>query len=182
MKIYTGFGDRGETSLWGGTTVPKSNPQVQAYGTLDELNSLLGLLSAKVRSEETVERLRRVQEQLFTFSAEIASDAKGRSRLEGKIGSAEINLLEKEMDAWNESLPALKNFILPGGSESAALAHLARTVCRRAERELVILEGDAALRPDCLVFINRLSDWLFLLARVLNVENNVDDVLWLGNR
>ena len=180
MKIYTGSGDKGDTSLYGGTTIRKDHPKVAVYGSLDELNSMLGIVCVKVSEAAIVSELQRVQNEIFDLSAEVAADERGVGMLENKISNEHYERLEKTMDRWNEQLEPLKKFILPGGSESATFAHVARTICRRAERELTALASIEQVRPDCLVYLNRLSDWIFVLARLLNKLNGKDDVFWNG--
>ncbi len=181
MKIYTGFGDTGKTSLWGGQVVDKNHPRVMLYGTLDELNSFCGLLASKLSDTGLKEKLTRIQNELFVLSSEIAAANSSRvQKAQDKITVKEIKYLEKEMDAWDAELPALKQFILPGGSEQAALSHIARTVCRRSERELISLSKTTEVRTECFVYLNRLSDWFFLLARKCNLLENVNDIPWNG--
>jgi len=181
MKIYTGFGDRGKTSLFGGEVVQKDDPRIELYGTLDELNSLLGLLRAKNTDKQIDSRLRREQSHIFTLSSEIATpDPKIRHKIPSPLTLTEAGQLEKEMDELSQKLPALKNFILPGGSEAAAIAHIARTVCRRCERLFVALHEQSKQREELLVYLNRLSDWLFLIARYLNKLSNIKETTWDG--
>lgn len=183
MKIYTGFGDKGSTALFGGNIVKKNHVRVEVYGTLDELNSLIGLLRAKNKNEELDHILFRIQNEIFVISSEIAApDEDKRSKFSDEIDEKHIAQLESEIDNYSDQLEPLKNFILPGGSEDASIAHLARTVCRRAERILVSLNDDLTVRSVVLVYLNRLSDLFFVLARYLNKLNNIDDVGWKGLR
>ena len=177
MKIYTGFGDQGKTSLWGGEVVLKNDPRVTAYGTLDELNSVVGLIRSINDVAEIDFALQTRQNEIFNLSSEIAaSDNKQEVDLPNKISSEHIRALESEMDIWTKKLPPLKKFILPGGGASAAHAHVARTVCRRAEREMVGVADNGSLRDICLIYINRLSDWFFVLGRYLNHLGNIEDI------
>jgi len=179
-KIYTKTGDKGQTSLVGGTRVDKTDVRLEAYGTLDELNSVLGVLRSNLGAGDfprSVERsLRVIQNNLFNLGSRLAcEDEKLRSALPS-LSAGAVESLEKEMDLWEGELPALRNFILPGGSTLAAYAHLARTVSRRAER--AALRVTAGVDAGQLVYLNRLSDWFFLLARKFNQVANVEDVLW----
>ncbi len=184
-KIYTKGGDQGETSLVGGARVPKSHQRLNVYGTLDELNSVLGLIAAQNRSfsdgrftDQVNVRLKRVQDNLFNLGSHLAcEDAQLRARLP-QANAALIPEMEADMDLWESELPPLRNFILPGGHPLAAFSHLARTVCRRAEREAVELRKSTEVEPEVVVFLNRLSDWLFLLARKFNALAGEPDVEW----
>ncbi len=179
MKIYTGYGDQGETALFGGRKVKKHHLRVQFYGALDELNSYLGLVRSKNTLTDIDNLLNGIQNNLFTVSAEAASaDDKAVSKLPSLVGKEEIDDLEKTIDKLSDELPSLKNFILPGGTETAALCHVSRSVCRRAERMLTRLMEEETIRPDVLIFLNRLSDLLFVLGRFINYKNNVNDILW----
>lgn len=172
-KIYTRTGDDGSTGLADGNRIAKNAQRVEAMGTADELNCHIGLLIETLDSDdELVESLRRIQHHLFDLGGEFAIPG---SQV---IGDDHIEWLEQTLDRHNENLPPLKNFILPGGTQGAALAHVARAVCRRAERRLVALGRAEALPPVMLQYVNRLSDLLFVLARVLNRRAGADDVLW----
>ncbi len=179
MKIYTGFGDSGKTSLWGGEIVKKNDPRVSAYGALDELNSATGLIRSLNDSIEIDSVLKNRQNEIFNLSSEIAASGKKQdTELTNAISEEHIRVLESEIDVWTEELPPLKKFILPGGGMAAAQAHIARTICRRAEREMVGAANTNQLREICLVYINRLSDWFFVLGRYLNYLQNIDDNTW----
>lgn len=181
MKIYTGFGDQGKTALFGGKNVPKNHPRVEVYGQLDELNSVIGLIVAKDINNDPDHILRRIQNELFVVSSEIATpDRKKTERFSELIGRAHQHSLEKEIDRLSAHLPELKNFILPGGCEAAALCHLARTVCRRAERALVGLMREEDIRQDILIYLNRLGDLLFVLSRFYNHRAGLEDTPWKG--
>lgn len=184
-KIYTKTGDKGQTSLVGGTRVAKTNARLEAYGTLDELNSVVGLIRSHLSSSDLKEfgrqvesSLQVIQNNLFNIGSHLAcEDAAMTSKLPS-LSALAIASLEKEMDLWESELPALRNFILPGGSALAGFAHLGRTVCRRAERETVKLSESCAVDAEHIVYLNRLSDWLFLLAREFNQRLKFADLEW----
>jgi cob(I)alamin adenosyltransferase len=171
VKIYTRTGDRGETSLFGGARVPKNDARIEAYGTVDELNSHLGVVLAI----EADAQLLAVQRDLFEIGAHLASP--GTSRFAG-VEASRIEELERGIDAMESELAPLKSFILPGGTSAAAQLHVARTVCRRAERLVVALnDGDTATQSS-IAYLNRLSDYLFVAARYANHKRGVEDVPW----
>ena len=171
-KIYTRTGDDGTTGLGDGTRVAKDDARVEAYGTLDELNSVLGVLLAEPLPKEVVETLQPIQHELFDLGSEFC--------LPGytAITTEHVARLETTLDRFNESLPPLKEFILPGGSRAAALCHLARTVCRRAERRAWALHRQHPQNPESIKYLNRLSDLLFVLARMIARQNGGTEVLW----
>jgi cob(I)alamin adenosyltransferase len=171
VKIYTRTGDAGETSLFGGARVAKNDPRIEAYGTVDELNSFLGVARASWPASPIDEELARVQSDLFDVGAHLASP--GNSRYPG-AGEGRIEAIEHAIDAMERELAPLKSFILPGGSLAAGHLHVARSVCRRAER-LVVAMGD---EYDVVRYLNRLSDYLFVAARFANLRHGVDDVAW----
>jgi len=178
MKIYTKGGDTGETSLFGGSRVPKDDLKLRAYGTLDELNATLGVALAETGiSQELAAKLTRVQGELFQLGAELATP-RGRKVTSALLAEAETERLEKEIDAMEAKLQPLKSFILPGGSRLSALLHLVRTVSRRAEREMITLHRAELLRPQVLQYVNRLSDYFFVCARYANHQAGVADTLW----
>ncbi len=179
MKIYTKTGDSGETGLFGGPRVAKNAPRIEAYGTLDELNAVLGVVRACGPDAAFDGPLARVQNQLFDLGAELASPDPAKCRVSG-VGEAEIVALEHEIDAWEATLPPLRQFILPGGADAGAHLHVARTVCRRAERRLVTLasQSDEHVDPLAMKYVNRLSDWLFVLARAVNQTAGIGDTPW----
>lgn len=181
MKIYTGFGDEGKTALFGGEVVSKSHLRVELYGTLDELNSIIGILKIKISDSGSVSLLEQIQKDLFVLSAEIATpDEAKRKHFDHHIMEKDVRRLEREIDRMDEKLPQLRNFILPGGGEAAAFSHLARTVCRRAERIFTLLYGNAEVRKTLGVYLNRLSDLFFVLGRFQNQIEGVQDVMWEG--
>jgi len=176
-KIYTRTGDDGSTGLGDGSRVPKDSPRVAAFGTVDELNSAIGLLLAASLPEAARNCLTRIQHELFDLGGELC--VPGTSL----IPDAYVTQLEFELDTFNAALPALKDFILPGGTEAAARCHLARTICRRAEREVVSLSRQEDTNSASLRYLNRLSDLLFVLARVLARAEGGAEVLWVhGDR
>ena len=176
MKIYTRTGDGGETSLLSGGRVAKDHPRIEVYGTLDELNSLLGLLLAEEIPEAAVGELERVQSTLFSMGAALA-DAEGRFSHDPGVWAAAP--LERWIDGMDAELEPLRSFILPGGCRAAAIAHVARTVCRRAERCATAAGREPGGLPDgVLVYLNRLSDSLFVLARWLNLRSGVSERRW----
>jgi cob(I)alamin adenosyltransferase len=178
MKLYTKTGDDGTTGLFGGGRVPKASARVEAYGTVDETNAAIGVARA-ARLDPAIDAvLAHVQEDLFTLGAELACVPGREAKLAmGLIGGADIERLEHAIDEADAACPPLKNFVLPGGTPQAAALHVARTVCRRAERAVLLLD-DAPPRRELVVYLNRLSDLLFALARRANVVAGVPDVLW----
>lgn len=180
MKIYTRRGDGGETDLFGGPRVGKDHPRVEAYGAVDELNALAGLCAATTDHEDLRSALRSVQEQLLGLGAELASaDSRRRDGAEATGPRSEhVVDLEKRIDALEQELEPLKRFILPGGTRAAAAFHMARTVCRRAERRLVELRRESPVSDLALRYVNRLSDLLFVMARVENRRAGEPDVEW----
>lgn len=187
MKIYTKTGDSGETSLFGGVRVSKASARVEAYGTIDELNAFLGLAKAVVTDEKTSAQLKKIQYNLFTLGSEVATPAEklilanGKPRLELTITEADITELENQMDEMEAGLEALRFFILPAGGKGTASLHVARTVCRRAERSLVYLNETEKLRPELITYLNRLSDYLFVLARFEAKMNAETEEYWNPN-
>lgn len=171
-KIYTRTGDRGETGLGDGTRMPKDAARIEALGAVDELNSQIGLLLTEMLPDDIRSHLTRVQHSLFDLGGELSIPGYVL------IGEAQVKHLEDCLDHYNAALPSLKDFILPGGCRAAALAHVARTVCRRAERALVRMGRESSVQPASLQYLNRLSDLLFVLARALNRAAHADDILW----
>jgi cob(I)alamin adenosyltransferase len=175
VKIYTRTGDRGETSLFGGTRVAKNDPRIDAYGTVDELSSFVGVARTAPLPEGVATILEQVQRDLFEVGAHLASP--GTSRFEG-VEPGRIEQLERAIDAMERELTPLTNFILPGGSPAAAHLHVARTVCRRAERCVVGLGDESPATQSTIAYLNRLSDYLFVAARFANHHAGVADVPW----
>ncbi|WP_297764247.1 cob(I)yrinic acid a,c-diamide adenosyltransferase [uncultured Muriicola sp.] len=189
MKIYTKTGDQGMTALFGGTRVPKHHIRIQSYGTVDELNSWLGLLRDQDIAKEYQELLMKIQEDLFTVGAILATDPdkallkSGKERLNiPKISPTDVTLLEKEMDKMDESLPAMTHFVLPGGHPTVSYCHIARTVCRRAERMACLLHENQPIEATVLSYLNRLSDYLFVLSRKLSHDLKADEIKWIPEK
>ncbi|MEE9431619.1 MAG: cob(I)yrinic acid a,c-diamide adenosyltransferase [Melioribacteraceae bacterium] len=180
MKIYTKTGDEGKTSLFGGQRVLKDDLRIEAYGTTDELNALLGVVLSEPLTDEITELLIQIQNDLFIVGAELATPLetrKGKSIIP-ELSKESIELLENNIDKTEEKLPALKSFILPSGTKSASLLHFARTVCRRAERNVVKLSKEVELNENVVMYLNRLSDLLFVLARYENIRTSTVEVEW----
>ena len=175
-KIYTRTGDDGTTGLGDGTRVAKDSARVNAYGTVDEANSTIGLLLAAELPDGVRELLTRIQHQLFDLGGELCIPG------HAAVFDADVDALEARLDHYNDDLPPLKEFILPGGGEAAARCHIARTVVRRAERDAVTLSRHDAVRPQAIRYLNRLSDLLFVLARVLARSSGHGEVLWNHDR
>lgn len=176
MKIYTKTGDAGETSLFAGGRVAKDHARLHAYGTVDELNSILGLVLTSGLQDRLRMPLGRIQAELFTLGADLATPLEAQADWIKRLEPTLTQTLEAEIDEFTAQLPALQNFILPGGTPAAAFLHQARTVCRRAERWMVTLRDD--LNPETLRYVNRLSDWLFTAARLENQLAGVEDPVW----
>ncbi len=187
MKIYTKTGDTGETSLFGGTRVKKYNLRIEAYGTVDELNSYIGLIRDQKKIDaETFESLIKIQNELFTLGAMLATPPdkeklkSGKDRLKiPKINETDIHFLESKIDKMNDALLPMKSFVLPGGHTSVSFCHIARCVCRRAERITVELNDNEFVNDNIIVYLNRLSDYLFVLARKLTLDNNATEIPWV---
>ncbi len=179
MKIYTKTGDSGQTGLFGGPRVGKDNPRIEAYGAVDELNAALGLARTEPLPVEIDRLLARVQNELFDLGAELATPNPAAHGTD-TLGPSQIAALEQAIDRHEAGLAPLKEFILPGGTRGAALLHVARTICRRAERRLVTLREtpNERISPHLLVYLNRLGDLLFVLARAVNAAAGVPDVPW----
>ncbi len=178
MKIYTKTGDAGETGLYGGTRVSKDTMRVETCGTVDELNACIGVARSQIRDEETNAILRRIQNELFDIGADLATIDAHPKAASMRIPSTWTPELEREIDRFEDQLPPLKNFVLPGGSAAGAAIHLVRTVCRRAERSVVSLAKSESVNPEILIYVNRLSDLLFVLARVVNHRSDESEPLW----
>ncbi len=180
LKIYTKKGDAGQTFLFGGGPYPKDSERIAAYGEVDELNSVVGCVVTELKEKDLQEILHRVQKELFVVGAELATLKPSVEMQAGFIQERHVANLEHEIDQWETELTPLTKFILPGGSKPSAWLHLARTVSRRAERSLVHLSHDLTVRPELLCYMNRLSDWFFVLARLINHRSKVQDILWEG--
>ena len=181
-KLYTRAGDSGQTSLFGGRRVPKDHPRVVAYGTIDELNSVLGVAISFVRQRKIVDALHAIQNELFNIGAELASDKPVRRGKQAagvfRLDPAKTKSIERLIDEYDARVPPLRTFILPSGAPAASFLHLARTVARRAEREVVSLAQSEEVNPDILAYLNRLCDLLFVLARYLNKADRRRELLW----
>jgi cob(I)alamin adenosyltransferase len=180
MKIYTKTGDSGDTSLFGGQRVPKDALRIEAYGTVDELNSMLGIVRADNQDAEIDRILSEIQNQLFELGADLATPRSVEKKVVKRIDPKDVQQLEKVIDAVDPVLKPLRRFVLPGGSPLAARLHFARTVCRRAERAVVRLSRNEDIGETVTVYLNRLSDLLFVLARYANQKARVPEVKWKG--
>jgi cob(I)alamin adenosyltransferase len=174
-RIYTRGGDAGETSLGSGERVAKDDARIEAYGDVDELNALLGVALARGAAADSLER---IQNDLFDVGADLAVPLSDTKRERLRVTAEQVAWLEQRCDEANADLPMLRSFILPGGTETAALLHLARTVCRRAERRVVTLAGREEVNPQARAYLNRLSDLLFILARAANAQAGAEEPLW----
>ncbi|MFI5163766.1 MAG: cob(I)yrinic acid a,c-diamide adenosyltransferase [Bacteroidia bacterium] len=181
MKIYTKKGDKGETSLLGGTRVAKSHIRIESYGTVDELNSWVGLIRDQNSDAHSKEILIKIQDRLFTIGSHLASDPSKSGIKIPDIKEEDIILLENEMDKMNEVLPEMKNFVLPGGHTTVSYCHIARCVCRRAERCAVHLASQEKVEDIIIKYLNRLSDYLFVLSRKFSYDLNAEEIIWKPN-
>jgi cob(I)alamin adenosyltransferase len=179
MKIYTKTGDKGYTSLIGGKRVPKHHLRIESYGTVDELNSYIGLIRDQDISAYDKDLLKQIQDRLFTIGSSLAADPEKSRMVIPDLHPGDIELLEKEMDRMNETLPELRHFILPGGSNTVSYCHIARCVCRRAERLSVHLAEESTVDEKVNIYLNRLSDYLFTLARAIGHDNKVPENQWI---
>lgn len=179
MKIYTKTGDKGETSLFGGARVPKDHIRIEAYGTVDELNSYLGLVRDEPLSQHDEKIIITIQDRLFTLGSLLAADPSKSNLKLPQITASDITFLEHEMDNMNETLPEMKTFVLPGGNKAASLCHVARCVCRRAERNVITLSRNETINELLIIYLNRLSDYLFVLARKQMFDNQATEVPWI---
>lgn len=177
MKIYTKAGDKGQTSLFGGKKIFKNHIQIEAYGTIDELNSFIGLLLSKIQGDTQSNILMLVQSLLFDIGSHLASDGSADQYLP-KLNKEMTQVLEDNIDTMTVELPELKSFILPGGNERVSHAHICRTICRRAERRIVDLQEIKSVDKFIIVFLNRLSDYFFVLARHLAYLDGIDEIKW----
>ena len=179
MKIYTKTGDKGFTSLIGGTRVAKHHIRIESYGTVDELNSYIGLIRGQDITPHDKEILKQIQDRLFTIGSSLAADPEKSKMVIPDLHFADIELLEQEMDAMNEQLPELRHFILPGGNSTISYCHIARCVCRRAERITVHLAEESTVDEKVNIYLNRLSDYLFTLARKIGNDNKIPENQWI---
>jgi len=182
MKIYTKTGDKGETSLLGGKRVRKDDLRIEAYGTIDELNSYMGLLSDQEACASFRDFIRGVQQELFTIGSLLAADPEKTEIKLPKLSQSKILEIESSIDQLEQDLPPLKNFILPGGHPASSTAHVARCICRRSERRVVEMNAEIPLNPDILVYLNRLSDWLFVFSRYLLILTGNQEIPWIPQK
>ena len=181
VKIYTKTGDSGATSLFGGKRLSKNDTRVEAYGTVDELNSLLGVILTENPQVDVIKKITRVQKELFVLGSDLSSPFGIKVKVP-RITKSYITRLEKEIDRMEKNLPKLKNFILPGGSPIGSKLHLARSIARRAERSIAALSQTEKINKNAQIYINRLSDWLFVLARYANKLENQKESIWKGRK
>lgn len=178
MKIYTKTGDKGQTSLIGGTRVPKHHIRIEAYGTVDELNSWIGLLRDMISDDHVKTTLIEVQDRLFTIGSSLAADPEKSKMKLPELNEADVTLLEKEIDAMDLLLPPMKSFVLPGGHEIVSHCHIARCICRRAERCVIHLTETSPVNEVVIHYLNRLSDYLFTLSRKLSADLGAKEIPW----
>ena len=179
MKIYTKKGDKGQTSLIGGTRVPKYHLRIEAYGTVDELNVYIGLIRGQDINSSFKLVLKEIQDRLFTIGSSLAADPE-KSKMEiPDLYLSDIEFLEEQIDDMDSELPLLKHFILPGGSNSISFCHLARVVCRRAERLCVQLSETSFVNKNVIIYLNRLSDYLFILGRKIAFDSDIEEYIWI---
>lgn len=178
MKIYTKTGDKGTTALLGGTRVRKSHNRIEAYGTVDELNSYIGLVSDQEVNSKRREILREIQDRLFTIGSSLATDPEKSKVKIPDLLESDVIFLEENIDSMNEELPEMRSFILPGGHSAVSTCHIARCVCRRAERLAIDLGQNEFVAELVVKYLNRLSDYLFVLARKMALELNVEEIPW----
>ncbi len=189
MKIYTKTGDKGTTSLFGGTRVPKHHLRIESYGTVDELNSYIGLIRDQNIDEQLKEVLIKIQHELFTLGAMLATPPEketlknGKDRLNiPKINLSSVRFLEDEIDDMNKTLPVMTHFVLPGGHQTVSFCHISRCICRKAERLCVSLNEEGTIEEAILMYLNRLSDYLFVLARKLTHDLKAKEVKWIPEK
>lgn len=181
MKIYTKTGDKGETSLLSGRRVSKSDVHIEAYGTIDELNSFIGLLRDQNIHSRYVKVLIAIQNKLFSIGSILASAGEQVAFALPEVTLNDIKMLEYEMDEMDTSLPPLKNFVLPGGHQAVSLAHVCRTICRRAERRTIELKKHESVNENIVQYLNRLSDFFFVLSRKLATDLQVNEIAWVSS-
>lgn len=178
MKIYTKTGDKGKTSLFGGSKVSKAHLRIESYGTIDELNSYVGLVRDQAVNAGRKDELVEIQDRLFTIGSILATEPGNTKVKIPALEEADVQFLESKIDEMDEQLPPMKSFILPGGHQAVSFCHVARCVCRRAERLVIELDGSEPVSPKVYQYLNRLSDYLFVLARKMSAELNADEVPW----
>ncbi len=178
MKIYTKTGDSGTTSLLGGTRLSKANIRIDSYGNVDELNAWIGMLRDQPVNQGRRAMLKEIQDRLFTIGSHLASEPDQTRKRLPDLHEADVEVLEKEMDAMDAALPPLRAFVLPGGHPSVSYGHVARTVCRRAERAVILLHDHEPVEEIIIHYLNRLSDYLFMLSRLMTQELGAEEVAW----
>ncbi len=177
-KIYTKTGDKGTTSLIGGKRVPKYHSRIEAYGTVDELNAWIGLVRDQQIDKHSKKVLLEIQDRLFIIESLLAAEPDAKAVNLPLLKEEDVLFMEKEIDKMNSQLPELTNFILPGGHTTVSYCHLARTVCRRAERLVIKLDAEHSVEPSVIIYLNRLSDYLFILSRYLLKNLGIEETLW----
>ncbi len=178
MKIYTKTGDKGTTSLVQGTRISKADIRIETYGTVDELNSWIGMLRDQSINQNRTDIFVEIQDRLFTIGSSLASDPSKEGKILPDLYETDVNFLEQKMDEMNENLPPMRAFVLPGGHQSVSFCHVARTVCRRAERLCIRLNEQTEIDPLIIKYLNRLSDYLFVLSRKMSAELHVQEIAW----
>ncbi len=181
LKIYTKTGDDGTTGLFGGARLPKDDIRIEAYGTVDELNAVIGMLISSMEEDQMSSLLQTIQSRLFTVGSNLASDP-SKDMITPDLLDADVQQIEDAIDRMQEGLAPLKHFILPGGSQAISIAHLARTVCRRAERRVVTLAHQSAVESIIILYLNRLSDFFFVLARWIAAQEGVEEIKWIPRK
>lgn len=179
MKIYTKTGDKGTTALFGGKRVSKADLRIETYGTVDELNSYVGLVRDQPVNQIRKNSLVEIQDRLFTIGSILATEPGNTKVKIPSLTQEDVTLLEKEIDEMDASLPPMKSFVLPGGHQSVSFCHVARTVCRRAERLVIALDAQEKIDPVVIQYLNRLSDYLFMLSRKMSAELNAEEMPWI---
>jgi cob(I)alamin adenosyltransferase len=178
MKIYTKTGDKGTTALFGGKRVSKADLRIETYGTVDELNACIGLVRDQPVNENRKSILVEIQDRLFTIGSILATEPGNTKVKVPSLSQDDVTILEKEIDAMEATLPPMKSFVLPGGHQSVSFCHVARTVCRRAERLVIALDAGETVQPLVIQYLNRLSDYLFMLSRKMSAELNAEETPW----
>lgn len=181
-KIYTKLGDKGETSLLGGSKVPKYHERIEAYGTLDELNSFIGLVRDHTDNSQVIAFIKHIQDRIFTIEARLAAETEETAGYLPEIKTEDITTLEKEIDRMEADLPPVQNFVLPGGHPAVSYSHVARTICRRAERVTLKLMVSVSVDPTIPQYINRLSDYFFVLARYMTKYYSTEETIWISDK
>ena len=182
MKIYTKTGDKGMTSLIGGKRVPKNSARLESYGTIDELNSFLGMIRSFPLHEKITEELVEIQSRLFDVGGNLATDSGSDVKMPIGVNDEDIALLEQGIDRMDSEVPPMKYFVLPGGNQAVSFCHIARTVCRRAERRILTLAAETEVDERVIRYINRLFDYLFMLSRFVAYQNGVEELKWIPRK